>query len=75
MTALSTEDQFMSDSIRINFITTREQHQWLLEAKFRDHISTSMRIRALVDLVREDPALAQRVSEKASEIARSSTTQ
>lgn len=76
MSALPIEEMMPTNrQVRINFMTTPEQHQWLLEAKFRDHLSTSMRLRALIELVKEDDELAQRVSERASEIARSNTTQ
>lgn len=71
MTALVFEEALMPPAPanrRINFMTTEDQHKWLTQARFQDHLSTSLRIRSLIELVREDPELAQRVLLKASEL-------
>lgn len=45
-------------------------YHWLTQARFTDRLTTSDRVRALLELNREDPELTARVLEKSAQLAR-----
>lgn len=71
MTALAIEAEHMptKHSHRINLNIDPDLYKWVTKQRFVDHMTTSDRIRALLELCREDPGLNERVAAKASELA------
>ena len=53
---------------RINVDVDTEVFAWLSEIRKEDRIATTVRIRALLELAREDPQLRERVIKKAREL-------
>lgn len=54
---------------RLTVDVSTDLYRWLGETRLKDRLTTADRIRALLELCREDEALAQRVVEKAGELA------
>lgn len=54
---------------RLTVDVSTDLYRWLGEARLKDRLTTADRIRALLELCREDETLAQRVVEKAGELA------
>lgn len=59
----------MPETKRVNLEVSLDLHAWLARARLTDRVSTSDRIRALLELAREDPQLGDRVIAKASQLA------
>lgn len=54
---------------RLTVDVSHDLYRWLGEVRLKDRLTTADRIRAVLELCREDEALAARVVEKASELA------
>lgn len=69
MSALVVLDSIMArPKRRINVDVDLDLHAWLGEERRRDRLATTERLRALLELVREDPELKRRVLEKAAQL-------
>ena len=54
---------------RLTIDISTELYRWLADVRIKDRLTTADRIRALLELCREDETLAARVVAKASELA------
>lgn len=54
---------------RLTVDVSTDLYRWLGEARLKDRLTTADRIRALLELCREDEGLSAQVVEKASELA------
>ena len=54
---------------RLTIDVSTDLYQWLGEARLKDRLTTADRIRAVLELCREDEQLAAQVVAKASELA------
>lgn len=69
MSALVVLDSMMAKpKRRINVDVDLDLHAWLAEERRRDRLATTGRLRALLELAREDPELKRRVLEKAAQL-------
>ena len=72
MTALAIGAQMPPQRTRPRRLTvdvSTDLYRWLGEARLKDRLTTADRIRALLELCREDEGLSAQVVEKASELA------
>lgn len=70
MSALAVWDSYTmaKPKRRINVDIDLELHRWLAEARRRDRLATTERIRALLSLARRDSELSRRVLEEAARL-------
>lgn len=59
---------------RLTVDVSTDLYRWLGEARLKDRLTTADRIRALLELCREDEGLSARVVEKAGELAQQEAT-